>query len=69
MTRDLLSDRETARILGKQINTLYKTVDFFDSDDKDEWDLVEGEHFQFTTRSAQQRERRFYEEGVEALAE
>ena len=53
MTRDLLSDRETARILGKRINTLYKTVDFFDLGDKDEWDLVEGEHFQFTTRSAQ----------------
>ena len=69
MTRDLLTDRETARILGKQINTLYKTVDFFDSDDKDEWDLVEGEHFEFTTRSGDYRERRFYEEGVEALAE
>ena len=69
MTRDLLTDRETARILGKKINSLYKTVDFFDSDDKDEWDLVEGEHFEFTTRSGDYRERRFYEEGVEALAE
>ena len=69
MTRDLLTDRETARILGKKINSLYKTVDFFDLGDKDEWDLVEGEHFQFTTGSAQQRERRFYEEGVEAFAE
>ena len=45
MTRDLLTDRETARILGKKINTLYKTVDFFDSNDEDEWDLVEGEHY------------------------
>lgn len=29
MSRDLLTDRETARVLGKRINTLYKTVDFF----------------------------------------
>ena len=69
MTRDLLTDRETARILGKKINSLYKTVDFFDSGDKDEWDLVEGQHFEFTTRSGDYRERRFYEIGVEALAE
>ena len=26
--RDLLTDRETAKILGKRIDTLYKTVDF-----------------------------------------
>ncbi len=69
MARDLLTDRETAKVLGKRINTLYKAVDFFDSDDNDEWDLIEGEHFEFTTRSGDYRERRFYEEGVEALAE
>ena len=69
MTRDLLTDRETAQILGKRIDRLYKTVEFFDSDDKDEWDLVEGEHFEFTTKSGDYRRRRFYEEGVEALAE
>ena len=67
--RDLLTDKETAKILGKRIDTLYKTVDFFDSDDKDEWELNEGEHFEFTTRTGDYRERRFYEEGVEALAE
>jgi hypothetical protein len=67
--RDLLTDKETARILGKRIDTLYKTIDFFDSDDKDEWQLVEGEHFEFTTKTGEYRERRFYEEGVEALAE
>ena len=49
--RDLLTDRETAKILGKRIDTLYKTVDFFDSDDKDEWELNEGEHFEFVTRT------------------
>ena len=67
--RDLLTDKETAKILGKRIDTLYKTVDFFDSDDEDEWELNEGEHFEFKTRSGEYRERRFYEEGVEALAE
>ena len=67
--RDLLTDKETAKILGKRIDTLYKTIDFFDADDKDEWELNEGEHFEFTTRSGEYRERRFYEEGVEALAE
>ena len=69
MSRDLLTDRETARILGKKINTLYKTVDFFDAHDDDEWDLVEGEHFEFVNASSEYPERRFYEEGVMALAE
>jgi hypothetical protein len=67
--RDLLTDRETAKILGKRIDTLYKTIDFFDEDHEDEWDLNEGEHFEYVSKSGQLRERRFYEEGVEALAE
>jgi hypothetical protein len=67
--RDLLTDRETAKILGKRIDTLYKTIDFFDADDKDEWELLEREHFEFTAKTGDYRERRFYEEGVEALAE
>jgi len=69
MARDSLTDRETAKILRKKINTLYKTVDFFDSNNEDEWDLIEGEHFEFKRQSGDDRERRFYEEGVEALAE
>ncbi len=69
MMRDLLTDSETAKILRKRIDTLYNTVDIFDSNDKDEWVLNEGEHFEFTTRSGEYRARRFYEEGVEALAE
>ena len=66
--RDFLTDRETAKILGKRIDTLYNTVDFFDRYDDDEWDLVEGEHFEFVQKSGNIRERRFTEEGVEALA-
>ena len=66
--RDYLTDKETAKILGKRINTLYKTVDFFDEHDDDEWELLPGEHFEYTTRRGPNRERRFTEEGVEALA-
>ena len=66
--RDLLTDKETAKILGKRIDTLYKDIDFFDKFDDDEWELNEGEHFEFVTKSGKMRERRFYEEGVEALA-
>ena len=47
--RDLLTDKETAKILGKRIDTLYKDIDFFDKYDDDEWELNEGEHFEFTT--------------------
>lgn len=66
--RDLLTDIETAKILGKRIDTLYKTVDFFDRHDDDEWELIEGEHFEFVQKTGSIRERRFTEKGVEALA-
>ena len=66
--RDLLTDRETAKLLKIKINTLYKTVDFFDKYDDDEWDLIEGEHFEYVQRRGELQERRFTEEGVEALA-
>ncbi len=66
--RDLLTDKETAKILGKRVDRLYKDVDFFDKYDDDEWELNEGEHFEFVTKRGTLRERRFYEEGVEALA-
>ena len=29
--RDLLTDKETAKILGKRIDRLYKDVDYFDN--------------------------------------
>ena len=66
--RDLLTDRETAKILGKRIDSLYKVVDEFDKYDDDEWELNEGEHFEFVAKRGLLKERRFYEEGVEALA-
>ena len=50
--RELLTAQETTRILGLRTTTqLYKIVDFFDSDTEDEWDLVEGEHFEFAGTS------------------
>ena len=67
--RELLTDKETAKILRKTRATLYKTVDFFDSRDDDEWELIEGEHFEFVRGGdPRYRPRRFTEEGVEALA-
>lgn len=70
--RDLLSDTEAARILGKRRTQLYRIVDLFDANPHDEWDLEEGVHFEFSgpalPGSQGQRPRRFTEEGVEALA-
>jgi hypothetical protein len=45
--RDLLTDKEAAEILGKRITRLYKIVEVFDANDDDEWELVEGEHFEY----------------------
>ena len=68
--RELLTDKETAKILHKTTTSLYKTVDFFDSRDDDEWDLKEGEHFEFVKGGdPAYQPRRFTEEGVEALAQ
>lgn len=72
--RDYLTDRETAKILGKRIDSLYKIVDEFDRDPDDEWALEEGVHFEDAGPGAlnkdgqRRRLRRFSEEGVEALA-
>lgn len=70
--RDLLTDRETAKILGKRIDSLYKIVEAFDANSDDEWELVEGEHFEYSgppvAGANGRRPRRFSEEGVEALA-
>ena len=66
--RELLTDRESAKILGIKINQLYDAVDFFDRYDDDPWDLVEGEHFEFIQSTGDYQERRFTEEGIEAIA-
>ena len=66
--RDLLTDKEAAKILGIKINQLYDTVDYFDKYDDDPWELIEGEHFEFVQSSGDYQERRFTEEGVEAIA-
>ena len=66
--RDLLTDKEAAKILGIKINQLYAVVDYFDRFEDDPWDLLEGEHFEYVQSSGIYRERRFTEEGVEAIA-
>jgi hypothetical protein len=64
--RDAFSDKEAARMLGIPVSKLYRICDFFDSDPDDAWDLTEGEFFEF--EPGQARKRRFYEEGVMAIA-
>ena len=70
--RDLLTDTEAARILGKRRPQLYRIVDKFDQDPDDEWELEEGVHFEFAGPAVPgtdgKRPRRFTEEGIEALA-
>ena len=66
--RDLLTDREAAKILNIRIDRLYETVDFFDRFDDDPWELIEGDHFEFVQQTGDYQERRFTEEGVEAIA-
>lgn len=69
--RDYLTDQETAKLLGKRIDQLYLIVDAFDAIPDDQWELSEGEHFEFVSTGTDpqgRRKRRFTEEGVEALA-
>lgn len=69
--RDYLTDQETAKLLGKRIDQLHKIIDAFDAVSDDEWDLNEGEHFEFVSSTVDaygRRKRRFTEEGVEAIA-
>ena len=68
--RELLTAKETTKILGlRTTSQQYKIVDFFDSNREDEWDLVEGKHLEFAGTSGREKKRKFYEEGVEAIAE
>jgi hypothetical protein len=64
--RDAFSDKEAAKMLGIPVTKLYRVCDFFDSDPDDEWDLIEEEFFEY--EPGQARKRRFYEEGVMAIA-
>ena len=53
-------------MLGIPVTKLYRICDFFDADPADAWDLLEGECFEY--EPGQARKRRFYEEGVMAIA-
>lgn len=63
---DLLSDDETAQILGIAKARLYNICAFFDEHKDDQWDLIEGEHFEWLSKNIGTR--RFYEEGAMAVA-
>ena len=60
------SFQETARILGISAKKLSSICQFFDADADDEWELIEGEFFEY--EPGQARSRRFYEESVMAMA-
>lgn len=62
----LLSDEETARILNIKRNKLYSICNFFDRNKDDEWDLIEGEHFEWVRKDVGKR--KFYEAGAIAIA-
>ncbi|MEB3270376.1 MAG: hypothetical protein VKJ44_01840 [Synechococcus sp.] len=53
-------------MLGISAVKLDRICQFFDADPDDEWDLIEGEFFEY--EPGQARKRRFYEEGVMAIA-
>jgi uncharacterized coiled-coil protein SlyX len=62
----LLSDQETARILRINLRKLYRICAVFDARDDDEWDLIEGEHFEWVRKDVEKRQ--FYEAGAVAIA-
>lgn len=64
--RDSFSYEEAAKVLGISKKKLNQICDFFDSDSDDEWDLAEGESFEY--EPGQAGKRRFYEEGLMAIA-
>jgi hypothetical protein len=64
--RDAFSDKEAAKMLGIPVTKLYRICEFFDADRTDSWELIEGEFFE--SEPGQAKKRRFYEEGVMAIA-
>lgn len=63
---DLLSAEETAKILDINLKRLYTICAAFDARNDDEWDLIEGEHFEWLNQNLGTRN--FYEEGAMAIA-
>jgi hypothetical protein len=65
-TKFTIKPTDLSKGLGITIDKLYKIVEFFDSDSKDEWDLKEDEHFIWLSKS--QGTRIFSEQGAYAIA-
>jgi hypothetical protein len=63
---EVLSAEETAKILDVSLKRLYAICEAFDARDDDEWDLIEGEHFEWLSKKMGTRT--FYEEGAMAIA-
>ena len=64
--RDSFSHEEAAKVLGISRKKLHRVCTFFDSNSEDEWELIEGESFEY--EPGQAKKRRFYEEGLMAIA-
>ena len=62
----LIPDVETAKILNIKLKKLYYYCDRFDENSSDEWELIEGEHFEWLSKDI--RKRLFYENGAMAIA-
>lgn len=65
-TKFTIKPADLSKGLGITIEKLYKIVEFFDSDSKDEWDLKEDEHFIWLSKN--QGTRIFSEQGAYAIA-
>lgn len=61
-----MSTEETASILGIKLKRLYEICETFDAQKDDEWELLEGLHFEWLSKN--QGTRQFYEEGAMAIA-
>jgi hypothetical protein len=62
----LIPAEEAAKILRIDLEELYDICEAFDARSDDEWELSQGEHFEWLSKN--KRTRLFYEEGVMAIA-
>lgn len=64
--RDSFSDEHAAKMLGIRKSKLYRICELFDKNLDDPWEMTEGDFFEY--EPGQAGKRRFYEEGVMAIA-
>jgi len=62
----ILDERELAKVLGKTIQELDEIVAFFDADQDDDWELIEGVDFRYA--NARLKKRVYSPQGAHAIA-